>query len=543
MTMTRKVTTSSFERHILDKDYYVIGTLGKGSLGKVKLALHLMTQTLVAIKILKRGTSTDPLISSETELLKALQHPHITQLLQVIQTKHKIYLVMECASRGPLLKQITKCGHLEEEEARTLFRELTLAIKYIHSHNIAHRDIKPENILVDSEGHIKLSDFGLGKRFASGEKAKGFWGTMEYCAPEVFGHTQYDGLPTDIWSLGVVLYLLVTGYLPFRETEHSKMKSLILSRNCCIPHHLSPELQDLLNQLMTVDPTKRPSIMEVMAHPWLHHEEDTLISSAEIPKEPDPNLSFQMFSMGYKIQEIKDALNQKEYTRAMATYLILQKKQRQHRTDHDGGQSDTMPAKSPNLSLPLRRGTSAPTLPTFAFPTLSELPGDEKKGCRAHSVPPTLSSLKSVLPEKNDPQHESIPHSQMVTFREIEGSIVSTSSSTMSLSPKTSLEFVSSKVTSYEITQDVSTESFETLDPSNSTSSQESISRSHTSSEQAQGESTCYEYLQDSSSSSPELSQDVSRVPQRQPGRKGLKKRISQALHSLCCCDKETIFR
>ncbi|OBS66077.1 hypothetical protein A6R68_05383, partial [Neotoma lepida] len=93
---------------------------------------------------------------------------------------------------------------------------------------------------------------------------------------------------------------------------------------------------------MTVDPTKRPSIVEVMAHPWLHHEEDTLISSAEIPREPDPNLAFQMFLMGYKIQEIKDALIQKEYTRAMATYLILQRKQRQHRTDHDGGQGVPM---------------------------------------------------------------------------------------------------------------------------------------------------------------------------------------------------------
>ncbi|XP_013210628.1 LOW QUALITY PROTEIN: sperm motility kinase X-like [Microtus ochrogaster] len=209
--MTRKFPTSSFEGHTLAKDYYVMGTLGEGSLGKVKVALHLVTQTLVAIKILKKGTSTEPLINCEIELLKTLQHPHIVQLLQVIETKQKTYLVMEYAARGSLLKRVTECGHLEEDEARTLFRELTLAIKYIHSHNIAHRDIKSENILLDWEGHIKLSDFGLGKRFASGEKVKGFWGTTEYCAPEVFGLTEYEGLPTDIWSLGVVLYLLVTG--------------------------------------------------------------------------------------------------------------------------------------------------------------------------------------------------------------------------------------------------------------------------------------------------------------------------------------------
>ncbi|OBS59853.1 hypothetical protein A6R68_09021 [Neotoma lepida] len=153
-----------------------------------------MTQTLVAIKILKRGTGTEHLISSEIELLKDLHHPHIVQLLQVIETKQKTYLVMEYAARGSLLKCVTMCGYLEEEEARILFRELTLAIKYIHSHNIAHRDIKAENILLDWEGHIKLSDFGLGKRFDSGEKVKGFCGTIEYCAPEFLdpGHWVVD---------------------------------------------------------------------------------------------------------------------------------------------------------------------------------------------------------------------------------------------------------------------------------------------------------------------------------------------------------------
>ncbi|OBS77752.1 hypothetical protein A6R68_19858, partial [Neotoma lepida] len=269
--------------HTLAKDYSVMGTLGEGAWGKVKVALHLMTQTLVAIKILERDPIADicNMISSETELLKDLHHPHTVQLLQVIETKRKTYLVMECAARVFLLKCVTKSGHLEGEEAWTLFRELTLAIKYIHSHNITHRDITAENILLDWEGHIKLSDFSLGKRFASGKRSRASVARLN----TVLGDTQYEGLPTDIWSLGVLLFLLVTGHLPFSETERSKRKSLILSSNCCIPHHLSPELKDLLNRIMTVDPTKRPSIMEVMAHPWLHHEEDTLISSAEILRE------------------------------------------------------------------------------------------------------------------------------------------------------------------------------------------------------------------------------------------------------------------
>ncbi|CAH6787738.1 AABR07054286.1 [Phodopus roborovskii] len=525
--MTRKFTTSSFEGHTLAKDYYVMGTLGEGSLGKVKVAIHLVTQTLVAIKILKKGTSTEPLISCEVELLKTIQHPHIVQLLQVIETKQKTYLVMECATRGSLFKRVTQYGHLDEEEARTLFRELTSAIKYIHSHNIAHRDIKPENILLDSEGHIKLSDFGLGKIFTSGEKARGFWGTAEYCAPEVFGYTEYEGLPTDIWSLGVVLYFLVTGYLPFREAGHSEIKSQILARNCWIPPHLSPELQDLLNQLMTVDPTQRPCIVEITAHPWLGHEEDSLISLTEIPREPDPNLAFQMFSMGYKIQEIKTALNQKIYTRAMATYLILQKKQRQHRIDHDGEQDGTMaPEKTPNLPLPLRRGSSAPSLTTSTLSTLPELPGDERKGCRTHSEPLTSSSLKRALREKNS-KREPMPHLKTAINREIEF---------MSSSATTSSTSIFSKVSNYE-----STESSKTIDTGISPFSQGfTTSMSSFSSEQAQGESCPSSRERNPQKHFRGWFQGVPRVPRRQRGRKSLKKRISQALRSLCCCPQMT---
>ncbi|MEJ1278879.1 hypothetical protein NN561_009803 [Cricetulus griseus] len=521
--MTRKLTTSSFEGLTLAKDYYIMGTLGEGALGKVKVALHLVTQTLVAIKILKRGTSSEPLISCEIELLKTIHHPHIVQLLQIIETKQKTYLVMECASRGPLLKHVTQCGHLGEEEARTLFQELTSAIKYIHSHNIVHRDIKSENILLDSEGHIKLSDFGLGKRLTAGEKVKGFWGTTEYCAPEVFGDTEYEGLPTDIWSLGVVLYLLVTGYLPFKEIDHSKIKSQILSRNCWIPTHLSPELQDLLNRLMSVDPTQRPLIEEVVAHPWLRHEEDSLTPLTEIPREPDPNLAFQMFSMGYKIQDIKDALNQKEYTRVMATYLILQKKQRQQRTDHDGGQDDTMaPEKIPNLPLPLRRVSSAPSLPTSTLSSLPELTGDEKKGWRTHSEPTTFSSLKKSLRKKHSPKHDSTSRLRVTTYREIESMSSSVTISSMSM------------FSNYVSTQNVSTESFRTTDTGMTTFSQEFTSRSSFSSEQAQGES------EDPPKHLQEWNQNVPRVPRRQRGRKSLKKRISRALCSLCCCPQMT---
>ncbi|XP_051009653.1 sperm motility kinase X-like [Acomys russatus] len=180
MMMPRELKTSPFKGHILAKDYYVLGTA------------------------------------------------HIIQLLQVIETSQKTYLVIEYTAWGPLMRHLRKHGHLEEEEPHTLFQELTLAIKYIHSYNTAHRDIKPENILLDWDGHVKLSDSGLCKKLASRGNVRGFWGT-QYCAPDVFSHKEYEGLPPDVWRLGVVLYFTVSGHLPFRETDHSKIRQQILS--------------------------------------------------------------------------------------------------------------------------------------------------------------------------------------------------------------------------------------------------------------------------------------------------------------------------
>lgn len=233
--------------------------------------------------------------------------------------------MVEYATQGFLRKDINKYGHLDEEEAHSIFRELCLLISYIHSQNIAHPDIKAENVLLDWEEHVKLADFGLHKRLASGEKFKGFCGTAQYCAPQVFHHTPYDVLPTDILSLGVLLCYLVIGFLPFRERLLSKIKNEILSWSCWTPYHLSPELQDLLKRLMTIDPTMRPSIKDITAHLWLCHVPDRLSSSEEIPREPEPNIAFEMLVIGYNIQELRYTLREWKYSRAMATYLIIRR--------------------------------------------------------------------------------------------------------------------------------------------------------------------------------------------------------------------------
>ncbi|XP_029420973.1 sperm motility kinase X-like [Nannospalax galili] len=139
--------------------------------------------------------------------MKMLQHPNIIKLYQVINTVENVYLVLEYAGGGELKSYVEKLGHVEEE-TRRLFLELAWAILFCHQNGIAHHDLKPENILLDGQGHIKLGDFGLGRKLHPGERVKGYYGTFGYCAPEVFTLQQYDGLAADIWSLGVVLYFI-----------------------------------------------------------------------------------------------------------------------------------------------------------------------------------------------------------------------------------------------------------------------------------------------------------------------------------------------
>ncbi|XP_076791305.1 sperm motility kinase Z-like [Arvicanthis niloticus] len=513
--LSRELEASCHEGNTLARDYYILGTLDKGSFAEVKVALHLMTQTMVAIKILNRCTKMDFLVVSEVELMKTLHHSNIVQLLQIIDTRHKTYLVMEYASKGSLQKHINKCGRLQEEEARTIFTELSLAIDYIHSQNIVHRDIKAENILLDWDGHVKLTDFGLGKRLASGEQFRGFCGTPQYCAPEVFHQKPYDGLPADIWSLGVLLYYLVVGQLPFREKVHSKIKYLIQSQNYWIPCRLSPDLQDLLKRLFTLDPTTRPSIKEVLAHPWLRRDQGTLTSSEKIPQVPEPNIAFEMFLMGHKVQELRYALKERKYSRAMATYLILKRKGTLWpQFCYDAGQGGTLdPTKAHSLPCSLRGGSSASTIPTFTSPSHSELPGLGRKGHkRRHSVPPTLSSLKSSFLENTSPLQGFMPHVGKDTFREKGGRISSTTSPSRkrkettttitSSSGTTGSLFTLSQTSTAENTQDGTSESSEASYAYSSTSSWESTTSSPFPSKKFQEENTGSKSSPDSSTSS-----------------------------------------
>ncbi|XP_008843477.1 calcium/calmodulin-dependent protein kinase type 1D-like [Nannospalax galili] len=268
--MNRNPSSGSDVEKALTEQYKIMKTLGYGSFGEVKLAKHLSTRTKVAIKILQKSRRNVH-SKSEIEIMKDLDHCYIIKLLQVIETADNTYVVLEYAAGGNLLLKIKQAGYLKEKVSRRVFKQLVCAVHYCHWKGIAHRDIKPLNILLDKHDNVKLSDFGLGIKLNHGQKLTSFCGTVPYCAPELFEGNGYDGRATDTWSLGVVLYFMSTGHLPFQDYTYEGIKRRVLAGKYPMKFKLSPDLWEVIAKLLTVDPRKRPRIGDIVNLSWLEN--------------------------------------------------------------------------------------------------------------------------------------------------------------------------------------------------------------------------------------------------------------------------------
>ncbi|XP_036037798.1 LOW QUALITY PROTEIN: sperm motility kinase X-like [Onychomys torridus] len=256
-------------------EYKMMMTLGQGQFSEVKLAFHIPTVSCVAVKIC-RNQKYASLIKSEINIMKSLAHPNIIKLFHVVQTRETTYLVMEHASEGDLLHHVLELGSLEESEARRLFTQILHAVQYCHDKFIIHRDIKADNILLDHRGNAKLCDFGISAKVIPGQKLSGFCGTLNYCAPELFGKEAYDGRTTDIWSLGVLLFFMVTGRFPFKAYSAVRVIQQILTANFRVPPHVSVDIRDLILKLLIINPYRRLTIGQIMRHPMVRNSEACL---------------------------------------------------------------------------------------------------------------------------------------------------------------------------------------------------------------------------------------------------------------------------
>ncbi|KAK1420400.1 hypothetical protein QVD17_21960 [Tagetes erecta] len=267
-------TTRNEAQGLLLRRYEIGQVLGHGSFGKVYVARNIKTNELVAIKVIdKEKILKDGLISHikrEISILRRVRHPNIVQLFEVMATKTKIFFVMEYVKGGELFSKVAK-GRLKEEIARKYFQQLISAVGFCHARGVFHRDLKPENILLDENGDLKVSDFGLS---AISEQICGdglfhtFCGTPAYVAPEVLGRKGYEAAKVDIWSCGVILFVLMAGYLPFRDQNIMVMYKKIYRGEFRRPRWFSPELSRLMKRLLDTNPETRITIPEIMEDKW-----------------------------------------------------------------------------------------------------------------------------------------------------------------------------------------------------------------------------------------------------------------------------------
>ncbi|XP_033250420.1 serine/threonine-protein kinase MARK2 isoform X11 [Drosophila miranda] len=267
------------EEHI--GKYKLIKTIGKGNFAKVKLAKHLPTGKEVAIKIIDK-TQLNPgslqKLFREVRIMKMLDHPNIVKLFQVIETEKTLYLIMEYASGGEVFDYLVLHGRMKEKEARVKFRQIVSAVQYCHQKRIIHRDLKAENLLLDSELNIKIADFGFSNEFTPGSKLDTFCGSPPYAAPELFQGKKYDGPEVDVWSLGVILYTLVSGSLPFDGSTLRELRERVLRGKYRIPFYMSTDCENLLRKFLVLNPAKRASLETIMGDKWMNmgFEDDEL---------------------------------------------------------------------------------------------------------------------------------------------------------------------------------------------------------------------------------------------------------------------------
>ncbi|KAJ3129949.1 serine/threonine-protein kinase KIN2 [Nowakowskiella sp. JEL0407] len=301
-------------------DYRLTKTLGQGSMGKVKLAIHSVTGEKFACKIIPRPPGLQPVeamigptssvrnlpaanevvlvqpkktddtketrIIREAAIMLLLQHPHIVKLHEIVLQDNHYYFFFELVNGGQMLDYIISHGRLKEKHARKFIRQIVSAVDYCHKNNIVHRDLKIENVLIDKSGNIKLIDFGLSNLYSKKSFLSTFCGSLYFAAPELLNAKAYIGPEVDIWSLGIILYVLVCGKVPFDDTSmamlHAKIKAGVVE----YPSHLSSDCKNLISRMLTTKPTLRASMSEIQQHPWMNKGYDGPPNNYLPPRPP-----------------------------------------------------------------------------------------------------------------------------------------------------------------------------------------------------------------------------------------------------------------
>lgn len=253
--------------------YEVGRTIGEGTFAKVKFAKHTETGESVAIKVMAKTTILKhrmvEQIKREISIMKIVRHPNIVRLHEVLASQTKIYIILEFVMGGELYDKIVQQVKLSENESRRYFQQLIDAVAHCHKKGVYHRDLKPENLLLDAYGNLKVSDFGLSALTKQGDELlHTTCGTPNYVAPEVLSNQGYDGAAADVWSCGIILYVLMAGYLPFEEADLPTLFRRISAAEFACPVWFSAGAKTFIHKILDPNPKTRVKIEEIRKDPW-----------------------------------------------------------------------------------------------------------------------------------------------------------------------------------------------------------------------------------------------------------------------------------
>ncbi|KAJ3073074.1 Serine/threonine-protein kinase par-1 [Podochytrium sp. JEL0797] len=310
--------------------------VGEGNFAQVKLSKHKLTGLEVecfvggvAIKVIDKTTLDEKKLGKlyrEVRIMKMLNHPNIVKLYEVIETKYTVFLVMEYASGGELYDYLVVHGKMKEKEARIKFRQILSAVSYCHKKRVIHRDLKAENLLLDANLDIKIADFGFSNHFDPEGKLETFCGSPPYAAPELFQGRRYVGPEVDIWSLGVILYVLTTGCLPFDGKNLQEMRESVCRGKYRIPFYLSDQCEKLLRKFLVRDPYKRSSLDLLIDDPWINdtYPDSPIVADNSNTVEEDETV-LKTMETKYNIDRdtTLKALRENKYDDTAAIYYLL----------------------------------------------------------------------------------------------------------------------------------------------------------------------------------------------------------------------------
>lgn len=348
---------------IISKSYKIDKEIGSGTFGKVYLGEHVPTQSPIAIKVLDKSKIQDrsdfERVCRELKISQTILHPHLVQLYDMLETENHIFLIMEYLEGGELYDYIVSKRRLTEPEAFLYFIQIVSALDYMHKLNIVHRDLKPENLLLDKNKRIiKLVDFGLGRFYDVHAKVETACGSPCYAPPEMLSKFKYEPIKADIWSLGIVLYAMLAGFLPFDDDNTDVLYQKIIEGKFGMPHWISPEAQDLLGKIINKDPERRISIAQIYEHVWFKKSSEMLYKQGVLPALEKYHEHFSSMDQeaikavvkdGNSEKEVLDSINSKNFSDIYCFYNIVKNKYNYWQTtpNNDNGPKPKPEPKKP----------------------------------------------------------------------------------------------------------------------------------------------------------------------------------------------------